>query len=65
MAIPFLLVHVVWWTAFIRWDSWHKFTDKVGQMDKYKHLLRSDVRPWYMSVTMAVSYTQLTLPTKA
>ena len=52
MAIPFLLVHVVWWTAFIRWDSWHKFTDKVGQMDKYKHLLRSDVKPWYMSVTM-------------
>ncbi|KAH8076606.1 sulfite exporter TauE/SafE [Aureococcus anophagefferens] len=52
MLIPFLLVHVVWWTAFIRWDSWHKFTDKVGQMDKYKHLLRSDVKPWYMSVTM-------------
>ena len=52
MAIPFLLVHVVWWTAFIRWDSWHKFTDKVGQMRKYKHLLRSDVKPWYMSVTM-------------
>merc|ERR1719253_1864240 len=41
----------------IRWNSFHKFTDKVGQMDKYKagpmdKSLHSEVRPWYMSVTM-------------
>ena len=52
MLVPFALVHIVWWTAMIRWDSWHKFTDKVGQMNKYKHLAHSGVRPWFMSVTM-------------
>ena len=52
MFIPFCLVHLVWWTAMIRWNSFHKFTDKVGQMDKYKagpldKSLHSEVRPWY------------------
>ena len=31
MAVPFLLVHIVWWTAMIRWNSWHKFTDRIAQ----------------------------------
>ena len=52
MLIPFAITHLVWWTAMIRWDSFHKFTDSVGKMDKYKHLLHSEVKPWYMSVTM-------------
>ena len=57
MLIPFALIHLCWWTAMIRWNSFHKFTDKVGRMDKYGHdtpgaLLDENVRPWYMSVTM-------------
>ena len=53
MLVPFALVHIIWWTAMIRWDSFHKFTDKVGQKyDKKGRLAHSEVRPWYMSVTM-------------
>ena len=61
MAVPFLLVHIVWWTAMIRWNSWHKFTDRIAQQQRFRKVLpngksirtmHSNVRPWYMSVTM-------------
>ena len=61
MAVPFLLVHIVWWTAMVRWNSWHKFTDRIAQQQRFRKVLpsgksirtmHSNVRPWYMSVTM-------------
>ena len=61
MAVPFLLVQIVWWTAMVRWNSWHKFTDRIAQQRRFRKVLQngksirtmhSNVRPWYMSVTM-------------
>ena len=45
----------------IRWNSWHKFTDRIAQQQRFRKVLpngksirtmHSNVRPWYMSVTM-------------
>ncbi|KAJ1460410.1 sulfite exporter TauE/SafE-domain-containing protein [Pelagophyceae sp. CCMP2097] len=52
MAIPLVFVHVIWWTAMVRWNSFHLFTDQVGKQPQYRKLCHSGVRPWYMSVTM-------------
>jgi len=62
MAVPFLLVHIVWWTAMVRWDAFHKFTDQIALQDRFRvwspakgklvRTMHSGVRPWYMSATM-------------
>ncbi|KAJ1462431.1 hypothetical protein M885DRAFT_557203 [Pelagophyceae sp. CCMP2097] len=48
MAIPLVFVHVIWWTAMVRWNSFHLFTDQVGKQPQYRKLCHSGVRPWYM-----------------
>lgn len=55
VLIPFTIVHVVWWTCMIKYNSFHKFVNYSGKKDRWirtNALGKEDTKPWYMSVTM-------------
>lgn len=55
VAIPFTIVHVIWWTCMIKYNSFHKFVNYSGKKQKWLDsgaLGKENTKPWYMSVTM-------------
>ena len=54
MLIPFLIVHIVWWTCMIKYNSFNKFVNYSGKKRQYVNTdhIEPNTKPWYMSITM-------------